>query len=431
MTLVILAACSGGGDATTPAEVQPTTEAEVGGAIEVAWWGGDARNAKTNSVIDLFVEANEGVTVGRQTADFASYFDRLNVQSSSDTLPCAIQLQNRQVNEYVANDLLLPLEPLVEDGSIDVSNIPESVLDAGRGPDGELYFLPYGVAYDSVGVNVSLVEGAGLEVPAEGYTWEEFVPFLEELSAGIPDTSFALNDSGGGQNFFIGYTLAKGDEVFTDDGQLGFTEEDLVEYWTMWEDMRTNGVTISPERKAEEAAGVDVNYFANGVVATDTLPGNGLATASDTLMAQTGQNATTIAYPSGDAGSGNALYPSGFAIPRTCNNVPTAAAFVDFFTNDVDAGLVFAADNGAPSNSEVLDAVLADPNTTELKRRELELYSQIVEDGPSAVQFPAGYRAVFELAFPRYYEEIAFGNLTVEEAVEQFFAEANTALLGP
>src|SRR3990170_2723484 len=90
---MLLAGCSGG---TKAGEVASTDgKGEVTGKIAVAWWGGDSRNAKTNAVIDMFEKNTPGVTTERQSADFAKYFDRLNVQASSKSLPCAVQMQGR------------------------------------------------------------------------------------------------------------------------------------------------------------------------------------------------------------------------------------------------------------------------------------------------------------------------------------------------
>lgn len=401
---------------------------DVTGEVSIAWWGGDSRNEKTNAVIDMFEAANEGVTTDRQAADFSTYWDKLNVQASSKSMPCAIQVQGRQVNDYTQHNLLLPLDPMIESGVINVDDIPEAVLDTGRGTDGNLYFLPYGAAYDAVGVNETLAEQSGVGLPEEGYTWDDYTEWLTEAAASLPEGTRAVDSNGGRPNFFIGWTLANDLSLFSEDGKLGFSEEDLTEYWTMWEDLRADGVTETAERTAEEPTATDQSYFANGQILSDTLPGNALTPASLTLAGRGDASITTIAYPSGDAGSGNALYPSGFAIPASCDNVPTAAAFIDYFTNDLDAGIAFAGDNGAPTNTKVLDALLADESLADTKKHELELYQEIVENDPPSIVFPPGYQATFEASFKRAYEDISFGRSSIEEAVTTFFDEANASL---
>lgn len=429
-TAIALTGCvsgsAGGGGASSAKAIDGS--GDIGGSISIAWWGGDTRIQKTNDVIAMFEAANEGVTTDKQAADFSTYWAKLNVQASSKSMPCAVQVQGRQVNDYTQHNLLLPLDPMIESGSINVDEIPEAVLDTGRGTDGKLYFLPYGAAYDAVGVNETLAAQTGVGLPGEGYTWDDYTEWLTSAAKSLPEGTRAVDSNGGRPNFFIGWTLANDLSLFGEDGKLGFSEEDLTEYWTMWQQLQDAGVTEAAERTAEEPTATDQSYFANGQLLSDTLPGNALTPASATLAGASDATITTIPYPSGTAGSGNALYPSGFAIPATCDNVPTAAAFIDFFTNDLDAGISFAADNGAPTNTKVLDALLADDTLPATKKHELELYSEIVANDPPSIVFPPGYQATFEASFKRAYEDISFDRKSIDEAVQTFFSEANASL---
>ncbi|MAO81932.1 MAG: carbohydrate ABC transporter substrate-binding protein [Nocardioides sp.] len=424
ISALALSACAGG----TPASSGVDAEGEIAGEIGIAWWGGDSRHQKTNAVIDMFEEEYPDVTTDRQGADWSAYWDKLNVQASSKSLPCVVQLQGRQVNDYTKYDLLLPLDPMIESGSIDVTNIPESVLAAGRGTDGNLYFLPYGAAYDAVGINETLAAEAGVSVPEEGYTWDDYFAMVRSAGDGMPDGTTAIGLSGGIPNYFIGWMLSNGNDLFAEDGKLGFSQDQLIDYWSMWEELRAEGLTETADRMAEQPTAPDQSYFANGQTLTDTLPGNALTPASTTLAGRGDATITTVPYPSGNAGSGNALYPSGFAIPGSCDNVSTAAAFIDFFTNDLDAGLVFAGDNGAPTNSQVLSALLEDPELSETKQHELALFEQIVQNDPPSIVFPPGYQATFEASFKRAYEDVVFERRSIEEAVQTFFDEANATL---
>ena len=429
-TAIALTGCvsgsTGGGGESSAKAIDGS--GDIDGSISIAWWGGDTRIQKTHDVIAMFEAANEGVTTDKQAADFGTYWDKLNVQASSKSMPCAVQVQGRQVNDYTQHNLLLPLDPMIESGAINVDDIPEAVLDTGRGTDGKLYFLPYGAAYDAVGVSETLAAQTGVGLPEEGYTWGDYTEWLTTAARSLPEGTRAIDSNGGRPNFFIGWTLVNDLSLFGEDGKLGFSEEDLTEYWTMWEQLQDGGVTETAERTAEEPTAPDQSYFANGQLLSDTLPGNALTPASATLAGVSDATITTIPYPSGPAGSGNALYPSGFAIPATCDNVPTAAAFIDFFTNDLDAGISFAADNGAPTNTKVLDALLADDTLPATKKHELELYSEIVANDPPSIVFPPGYQATFEASFKRAYEDISFDRKSIDEAVQTFFSEANASL---
>lgn len=404
-------------------------QGEVGGNLQVAWWGGESRNAKTNAVIEQFGEAFPEVTTETQSADYAQYFNRLNVQASSRSLPCVVQMQDRQVNDYVKRQTLQPLDDMVASGAIDTSMIPEAVLDGGRGSDGKLYFIPYGIAWDALMVNTTLAEEAGAEAPPETWDWEQFFEYVRSAQEGLPEGTYAVAAGGEEQNAFYAWAVGQGIEVFDAEGKLGFTEDQLKEYWSMWLELQEEGVALPPDMSAEEPPGADQGYLATGQVMVGVLPGNSLYVAQQTLEGRDGGQLQAARYPDGPAGIGNILVASGFGVSTNCENVPSAAAFIDFFTNDVEAGVAFAADNGAPTNTAVLDALTAeDSELPDLKRDELEQYRAISEDNPPKVNYPPGFNAVFQQAFTRNYNEVAFGRLTLDEAVDAFFTETNASL---
>jgi multiple sugar transport system substrate-binding protein len=424
-SVLVATGCSGG---TKAGEVTSSDgKGEVTGNIAVAWWGGDSRNAKTNAVIDMFEAQNAGVTTERQSADFAKYFDRLNVQASSRSMPCAVQMQGRQVNDYTKRSLLLPLDEMIAAGTIDTSKIPQVVLDSGKGTDGKTYFVPYGAAYDSVAFNTTLAERAGVGVPEPDYTWDEFIAYLKKAKAGLPEGKYVVGNSGGGVNAINAWTLANGIPMFSEDGKLGFSKEQLTQFWDLWIDLQKEGVTVPPAKAAEQPVGPDQGYLATGDVMVDFIPGNALYNAQQTLSGRKGGELTSLTYPVGSAGSGNALFASGFGISANCDNVPTTAAFINFFTNDLAAGKSFASDNGAATNSEVLQEQLDDAALPPLKKQELALFSEIVKTAP-VLTFPPGFNAAFQQSFLRNYDEASFGRKTVAEAVDAFFTETNSTL---
>jgi len=417
----------GGGDEGGDAAVVDGT-GEVGGEIRLAYWGAGARVELTDGVAALFAEANPGVTVQSEFADFAAYWERLNVQASSGNLACVTQTQGRQLNDYSTKGVLLDLDPMVESGAIDVSDIPEEVLDTGRGLDGKLYMVPYGAAYDGVTINATLAEQAGVGLPEEGYGWDDLGTYLTEAQAGLPQGVAAADLGGGRPNWFIAWVRGQGEELF-DGSEVAFDEQTLVDFWTFWEDLRAAGATNTAEQHAEQPVQSEQRYVAQGSAMLDSLPGNALTPAQATLDGLApGQQLTTVPMPSGEAGSGNVLFTSGFSIPVNCDNVPTAAAFIDFWTNDDEGAALFASNNGGALNTAHLQAQLDNPDLPELKRHELELFQDIVANDPPSVVYPPGYQANFELGFTRAYDSIALGGTSVEDAAAAFIAELSAAL---
>lgn len=425
---LLAAGCAGGTSISANPNEGADGTGEVTGNIRVSWWGSGPRNEATNAVIDLFKAAHPGTEVAGESADFQAYMERLNVQASSANMPCVTQLQGRQLNDYTTKNVLLDLQPMIDAGTIDVSQIPPEVLDTGRGLDGRLYMIPYGAAYDAMTVNRTLAERSGAGLPPDGYDWNAFADWLNRAQPGLPGGVQAVGLGGGLPNNFIAYTAGRGASLFAD-RQLGFSEDLLVEYWDMWERVRAAGVTTTPEADAEEPDQTEQRYVAQGKVLADNLPGNALTPAQKTLDgAQPGQQLVTLPLPTGPSGSGNVLFTSGFSIPTSCDNIPTAAAFIDFWMNDDAGAKAFLSSNGAVTNTRHLQQQLDDPDLPATKRAELELYQRIVAQNPVSVLYPPGYQASFEGAFVRAYESVVFGGTPTRDAARAFMTEVNAAL---
>lgn len=422
-----LGGCAGGtGGGSNP---EPTEDlGEVEGEIQYAWWGGTGRNEKTQAVIDLYTEANPAVTVKGTTSEYNAYWENASVQAAGGNLPCVPQMQNRVMADYADRGALRPLDDLVDSGVIDVSNIPEGVLDSGRGKDGKLYMIPYGAAFGALLVNQTQVEQFGESVPEDGYDWEDLAGWLTDLTkaSGTP----AIDLFGGNDDQLEAWVRSRGDNLYNEDGGLGFDRDTLVEFWEYSEELREAGVTVSAER-GSELMGVPLEQqpFSQGQQPAFFWPANGLSSAQATIEGVApGTALTAVVMPSGDAGPGNALWLSGLSISKDCENVATAASFIDFFVNDEEAAIVYASDNGANTNTANLEALLDSPDIPETRKTELRLYAYLADADIAPVVYGKGYQSVFLDALTRYYQQIAFGELSVEEAADAFIVEAEGTL---
>lgn len=404
-------------------EAPAASDGEVAGEIQYAWWGGPARNEKTQAVIDLYEEENSEVQVDGTTGEFAAYWENASVQASGGNLACVPQMQNRTMADYGDRGALRPLDDLVESGQIDVSNIPESILESGRGSDGNLYMIPFGAAFASLLVNETMVEEAGLELPPEGYDWEWLAEWLTELSA---ETDAPAVGIVGDQIDVAEVWIRSHGESLYEDGEIAFTEETVLDFWEYSNELRDAGASISAEQ-ASEQAGIPLEQtpFTQGDQSTLFWPANGLASAQETI----GEEAELAAYPMpvGPDGAGNAFFLSGLSISENCENVASAASFIDFFVNDEEAALAYGADNGATVHEENLQALIDSDETSDAKLAELELYQQVVEQDVEPTIYGQGYAGTFQDALSRYYEQTSFDQITLEEAAEQFYQEAESS----
>src|SRR5699024_6207921 len=109
---------------------------------------------------------------------------------------------------------------------------------------------------------------------------------------------------------------------------------------------------------------------------------------------------------------------------ETTEHPAAAAALINFITNSPEVGAIFGTSRGVPA--------------TESARSELDLdgvdaqmveYADSVEEDLTAVMptLPEGF-GTLESAWLRLGESLGYGEITEEEFIEQWFAEASSAL---
>jgi multiple sugar transport system substrate-binding protein len=131
-------------------------------------------------------------------------------------------------------------------------------------------------------------------------------------------------------------------------------------------------------------------------------------------------------FPKTSQGNGEPLINNGMSIASNTSNLPTAAAWVNFFTNDPDAAKAYASDNGTVTVTKLLNAQIDQPNLAPGTKDYLQFLKDVIAGNPTIIDFPANYNAVV-LALKNNYSNVAFGKASVSAAVDAFFTQANAA----
>jgi len=407
----------------------PAQDSQLQGDIRFSWWGGQVRNQKTDQIIQLFESQHAGVSVARENADFAPYWERLTIQSTGNNQPCAITMQTRWLATYATPEILMPLDDLVADGTLDVTGIPEPVLESGRGADGNLYMIPHGVFYFALMYNEQMAEAAAqagvarLEYP---YTWDEFAEYLRAVLPHLPEGAVATHNMGREPDSFVTWVQSHGERLF-DGSQVAFSRETAINWFNYWEALRQEGVTEPPEVMiSDNGALIEESNLANARGFITNRPPNQLGSVQ-TIVDTVSPGATIdiMPYPVGPDGTvGMDLGANGIAIGANCteDKLPIVYEWINFFTQNPEAASIYESDNGVVAVASLADAQAADPETQPTQVRHIELYQQLA-DTAKPVFWPAGgYQALTD-TLNRAYDAVAFGQLSPEDAADQLISE--------
>lgn len=387
--------------------------------IVMSWWGGEHRHVLQNQVVDLFEERHPNVRIERQTASFANYWERLAVQAAGGNPPTQMQMQDRYLAQFaVAGTTLLPLDRFVEDGTIDVSTVPEGVLAGGRF-DGQLLMIPVGLSYRAFTYDPAVLDELGVQHPWTGMTWDDFAGLLEAIrDADTREDRWAGKNDCEEEAVYYAFLRSYGHEPY-DDGQLGVGRDEIVAYFTYWMDLQDSGALAPPDVQiANDGNNAEDSLFSKGITVFQHFPGNQFAGAQQIV-----QTADMTPLPVGPAGLGDTLTLNAHSIAANATEEQAlwAARYIDFFLNDEEANRIFNADNGIPTSSR------ARAVATSADSRYFELYEEIENDIRPFDPLPTGHGQIWD-ALSRTCEALQFGYIDIEEAADDFLNEAAAIL---
>lgn len=196
LTLVV-AACSGGGASQEPAASetpQPTsapqetdqpaqpTEEEENEPVTLVLSGRNDDAAYQEAIAEQFMKQYPHITVEVLHLDGASYEQLLMQNKAAGTLPDVGFLAPEFITRFLDADVI---QPISEEGMAAVGFSPDDLYDIlreGASVDGQLYLIPRTMDVVSVFLNKTMFQNAGLPLPTDDWTWDQFLDLVQKLT---------------------------------------------------------------------------------------------------------------------------------------------------------------------------------------------------------------------------------------------------------
>ncbi|THV31269.1 ABC transporter substrate-binding protein [Glycomyces paridis] len=390
------------------------------GELDFWWWGSEPRHEYTQQIIDAFIAENKDIEIKPSPADFSGYWDALNVSVSGGNTPDVMQQDEKYLRDYADKNALLPLEEL----DIDLSQIEDSVLKSGQ-LDGKTYGIATGVNAIALLVNPALVEAAGMTVPDDTtWTWADFIQFTTDLSANgdaVGNSGVSLNN----ESLFNVFARQRGESLYNEDGQLGFTEETLTAWWQMVVDLRDAGAIPEASKIVEGyAAGQDQAPLATGTGVTEFYWTNQIGAIQDIL----GSELLLLRIPGESEGTRGMFLKSAmfWSVGRTTSDKAAAGKLVDFLLNNDKSLDLCLADRGLPSNIAQRERIL--PTLPADQQLGAEFIATITPElGEAPPVSPVGAGGIADIMLG-VYESLLFDQATPQESAAAFIEQASAAI---
>jgi multiple sugar transport system substrate-binding protein len=423
LTTMVLSGC-GSKPADTPSgDDDKVKDSQV--EIRVAWWGDAKRNELYNQILDAFEVENPNIKTVREPQGWGDYWDKFKVQSASGGAPDFFGMHPQFASDYIRRGIIEPLDKYVKDGTIDTSKWEKTSIATGT-VDGVVYMIPMGLTSASMFVNTTMLEDLGVKAPDMNWTFDDYRNIGLEVrkaadAKGQKNVWFA-NDASGAYQFFRYWARQNGKDLYTSDGKIAFNEEDLISWFTMWNDFRDNGIVPDAATTTEYARAVlQDNLFAKKMVATSSVPVNQL---TQWTAAVPDSKIIVVRHPS-QAGKQVGEYIEGahFAISsKTSDEKKVAAAkLMNFWVNNETSIKLFKLDQGVPGNTEMAEAII--PLLQPVDKNVIDYVGEVSKIARPTTFPPAGASEINGL-FETIAEEVRFGAKTPDKAAAEFVSKA-------
>lgn len=391
--------------------------------IRVAWWGGQERHDMTIEAIELFEEEHPNITVEPEYTSWDGYWERLSTQAAGSNLPDVINMDNSRLMEYSSRDSIIDLQPLIDDGLINMDDVEDVYQDINVTEDGFVMAISLGANALGIVENEDLLEEHGIDLEP-GYTYDDMIDAMHQIQEATDEEFFGFDFANAEFEMFFVYARQNGESVFNETGDgLGFEEGTLVEFFDMVQTMVNEDAAASHDIMMEYIDGGD-SMLGEGSAAMGMAASNQIIGAQQTTDMQLGLNV----MPSLEGGEdGNWIRPSmSFSISSDSEQQEASAAFIDFFTNNLEANEILQADRGVPVSSTVREHLADQVDGATAETFE---YLELVEDytSPADPLSPPG-EAEVRGSFQRVVEALKYDQITPEEAAEQFIQESESML---
>lgn len=412
-----LAGCAGGDTPAADATFDPDEKV----TLNLAFWGNDVRAELYNEAIAAFNEEYPNITVNATFLTFPEFWEKRQTEAAGGGLPDVMQFDYSYLRQYSENNLLLDLEPYLGD-IIETDALPQNILDIGVVGD-----TTYGIATSTnawgMFTNPKLIEQAGVEEFAGG-SWDDYSDWIASVTDASGGAYWGGTDyTGRIQNFEL-QLRAEGSQLFDENGEPGFDEARLTQFWEDGAELRESGAVIGQQRLEEALplSGFDAALTASELT-WDNFGGGYLGNLGE------GYTELGLVAPPVTKEGAKDLYlkPSMLHTISAKTEHPAAAStLVNFLVNSPQSGEIFGTNRGLPASQTALDAAELDPLSQQVKEYEESIADRLGDAPPVPI---VGYGTIEE-EFRKLGTELAFGTITVDEAVDRFFSQMDITLNG-
>lgn len=390
-----------------------------GGTVRYAFWGNNVRQQNYQTAFDQMAETLPEISLSMEFADYGAFQERMTTQMAAGNVADIFWIPSAQVMTYYANDLYRDLSGV---SSLDLSDYSDADVQDFQ-LAGELNTMPFATSVPVVRYNRRFADEDGVELP-DDWDWDWFAEFARDYAANNPAGRYAVDYGPSHDLPFEQWLRQRGERLWTEDGQIGFSADGLGSWIAWWEDLRKAGATPS----VGEQDGVQPSWEDVGDQCLMWF-GNSNHIVDEATMFPDSQFALKHLPADADATPGHQfLYFPRMAIYQGISDeqAELAGQVVSYCTSTVEMLQAVGLTMGAPVNPRVAEEYAELANDVEAEVLRVTKEDREADRMPR-YDAPPGSNTWRDVMY-RTLEEVTLGNTSISEGVESMTAEINRSL---
>lgn len=307
-----------------------------------------------NMMLSAFAAAHPEVNVKKECTS-GDHAEQIYTMAAAGNLPDVFFSADLFTVPFANNDVVLDMRPLAEaEKNMVFEDVYPNILALGQvpGKDG-VYMIPASLDTVQVYYNVDMFEKAGLELPKDDWTWDQWIESCKVIQEKNPGVYCIHQDRWWAH--YVPWIRGYGGDVLSADGKTStLSSAESVAGLQAWADLWV-------KHRVAPAPGVDLGpdpFLAQKLVTWMHIPGN-----MKTFREKATFKWDVVAMPKHPKGQFTGMGTYGFSIAKTTKHPEAAWDFVKFMASATGQRIQLTNYTGVP----LLKSMADDPAFAELQ----------------------------------------------------------------
>ncbi|WUJ67835.1 extracellular solute-binding protein [Kribbella soli] len=398
-------------------------------SLRFMFWGSDDRVKRFQKASTAFTDKNPTIKVSPEFGDIDATETKITVAMSGKNLPDVFWVTSDLLPQLVAGGHVMDLTSHLGAGKgIADAGFSDAIKAPGR-LDGKQYAMTHGLQSIGLFAKKNVLDEVGVPVKnyPDSYTWDEYAQISAKIHSAKGDKFFGTDDpnTGGAADWFGAYARQHDQDMWAENGDLGFTKDLMTEWLNYWKNLRDTKASVPT------ALALEQNPYFEGAPMIRGLAAYHMRNSNQMLELQGLTKDALVLMPCpGNGGAGTkaiALSPNMLCVAANTKNPDAALKFADYLLNDVDRAKIIGTTIGAPPTQTVRDAI-----ATSVTPAEKQFLTYIGFEAGAKTRPVRGGLATsgaFSSDMVKAWKNLAYDKASIQQTADLIFGDLRTKLL--